>query len=134
MRVRRLTAYDLSSLCHGATKNLGIQSGTVDSVCCKFADARDAVFPKTPRLRSVEKNLDFVLSCESIATGVMMRTARWTSQLCSGCGSIPGSSSKGMGALGIRHRVCSECGGAHDRDINAALNTLRVGRNVGLRQ
>lgn len=53
---------------------------------------------------------------------------RWTSQTCSRCGCIPDSSPKGMGALGIRHWVCSECGAVHDRDINAARNILRVGQ------
>lgn len=52
---------------------------------------------------------------------------RWTTQTCSSCGCIPDSSPKGMGALGIRHWVCSGCGKAHDRDINSARNILRVG-------
>lgn len=53
---------------------------------------------------------------------------RWTSQTCSCCGVIPVSSPKGMGALGVRHWVCSDCGASHDRDVNAALNILRVGQ------
>jgi putative transposase len=53
---------------------------------------------------------------------------RWTSQTCSSCGVIPASSPKGMGALGMRHWVCSGCGASHDRDVNAAINILRVGR------
>jgi IS605 OrfB family transposase len=52
---------------------------------------------------------------------------RYTSQTCSCCGTIPVSSPKGIGALGIRHWVCSDCGTSHDRDVNAALNILRVG-------
>jgi putative transposase len=52
---------------------------------------------------------------------------RWTTQVCSCCGCIPDSSPKGMGALGIRHWVCSDCGESHDRDVNAAQNILRVG-------
>lgn len=51
---------------------------------------------------------------------------RWTSQVCSRCGGNPDSSPKGMGALGIRRWTCS-CGAEHDRDLNAALNILRVG-------
>lgn len=52
---------------------------------------------------------------------------RWTSQTCSACGSIPVSSPKGMGALGMRRWECSDCGADHDRDVNAARNILRVG-------
>jgi IS605 OrfB family transposase len=52
---------------------------------------------------------------------------RWTSRTCSCCGSIPRSSPKGMGALGMRHWVCSDCGASHDRDVNAARNILRAG-------
>lgn len=52
---------------------------------------------------------------------------RWTSQTCSCCGSIPDSSPKGMGALGMRRWICSDCGAEHDRDLNAAFNILRVG-------
>lgn len=51
----------------------------------------------------------------------------FTSQTCSRCLEIPDSSPKGMGALGIRHWTCSCCGAAHDRDVNAARNILRVG-------
>lgn len=52
---------------------------------------------------------------------------RYSSQTCSCCGSIPASSPKGMGALGMRDWVCSDCGAAHDRDVNAARNILRSG-------
>lgn len=52
---------------------------------------------------------------------------RFTSQVCSCCGGIPGSSPKGMGGLEIRHWECSYCGALHDRDVNAAVNILRVG-------
>lgn len=52
---------------------------------------------------------------------------RFTSQTCSCCGTIPDSSPKGMGALGIRHWECSNCGASHDRDVNAAKNILRAG-------
>lgn len=52
---------------------------------------------------------------------------RFSSQTCSACGTIPASSPKGMGALGMRRWECSDCGASHDRDVNAALNILRVG-------
>lgn len=70
-----------------------------------------------------------MLQYKSIATGAetIVVNERMTSQTCSCCGSIPASSPKGMGALGIRHFVCSDCGASHDRDTNAARNILRVG-------
>ena len=58
---------------------------------------------------------------------------RFTTQVCSCCGSISGSSPKGMGALGIREWRCSECGETHDRDVNAARNILRLGLSAQAR-
>jgi putative transposase len=52
---------------------------------------------------------------------------RFTSQVCSACGSISAGSPKGMSALGIRQWDCTDCGASHDRDCNAAANILRVG-------
>jgi putative transposase len=58
--IRKPSAFDLANLCRGVTKELGIHSDTVDAICRKFANARDACFPKTPRFRSFKRNLDFV--------------------------------------------------------------------------
>ena len=52
----------------------------------------------------------------------------FTSQVCSNCGALPDSRPKGIADLGIREWQCSDCGFAHDRDTNAALNILRRGR------
>ena len=60
LAVGRPSAFDLATLCRGVTRELGIHSDTVDAVCRKFAEARNACFPKTPRFRSFKKNLDFV--------------------------------------------------------------------------
>jgi transposase len=46
---------------------------------------------------------------------------------CSHCHKKTGPS--GLSGLGIREWTCSECHSRHDRDINAALNILRVGRD-----
>lgn len=51
---------------------------------------------------------------------------RFTTQMCSCCGNISGSSPKGMGALGIREWRCDDCGESHDRDVNAARNILAL--------
>ena len=58
--VKRPSAFDLANLCRGVTKELGLHSDTVDAICRKFADARHAYFPKTPRFRSKKRNLDWV--------------------------------------------------------------------------
>ena len=50
-----------------------------------------------------------------------------TTRMCSSCQVIPDSSPKGMGMLGIREWICTECGTAHDRDINSAKNILALG-------
>jgi IS605 OrfB family transposase len=52
---------------------------------------------------------------------------RWTTQTCSSCGTLPESRPKGIAGLGMRQWTCSECGTLHDRDVNSALNILRVG-------
>jgi putative transposase len=52
---------------------------------------------------------------------------RYTSQVCSTCGSMPPSRPKGIADLSKRNWVCDDCGTAHCRDVNAALNILRVG-------
>ena len=51
----------------------------------------------------------------------------YTTQTCSCCGSIPASSPKGRAGLRIREWTCSNCGAAHDRDVNAARNILAAG-------
>lgn len=49
---------------------------------------------------------------------------RWSSQVCSACGSMPPSRPRGIADLGIRKWDCSDCGASHNRDINAARNIL----------
>lgn len=49
----------------------------------------------------------------------------YTTQTCSDCGALPDSRPKGITGLGIRNWTCSECGGVHDRDVNAARNILK---------
>ena len=54
----------------------------------------------------------------------------YTTQACSCCGSISASSPKGRAGLGIREWKCSDCGTAHDRDINAAINIKNHGLDI----
>jgi transposase len=46
---------------------------------------------------------------------------------CSSCHKKTGPS--GLSGLGVREWICSECHCRHDRDVNAAKNILRVGRD-----
>lgn len=60
--------------------------------------------------------------------GVMLEVnERFTSQVCSVCGSMPPQRPRGIADLGIREWTCGDCGAAHSRDVNAARNILRVG-------
>jgi putative transposase len=52
---------------------------------------------------------------------------RYSTRLCSCCGSIPDSSPKGRTGLVVRNWECSDCGATHDRDVNAAKNILNFG-------
>jgi putative transposase len=49
---------------------------------------------------------------------------RFSSQVCSNCGSLPDSRPNGIADLGIRQWICSDCGCVHDRDVNSARNIL----------
>ncbi|SHF80455.1 transposase, IS605 OrfB family, central region [Lampropedia hyalina DSM 16112] len=51
----------------------------------------------------------------------------YSTQTCSACGALPQSRPKGIAGLGIREWTCSECGAAHERDVNAARNILAAG-------
>ena len=48
-----------------------------------------------------------------------------STKICSECGSLSGPT--GWVGLSVRNWACKECGTPHDRDINAAINTLKTG-------
>jgi putative transposase len=50
---------------------------------------------------------------------------RFTTRVCSSCGSVSGPS--GLRQLVVRKWECVDCGTAHDRDVNAARNILTAG-------
>lgn len=51
-------------------------------------------------------------------------TNRYSTKLCSACGALTGPS--GVHSLKVRSWACA-CGATHDRDVNAAVNTLKFG-------
>jgi IS605 OrfB family transposase len=62
------------------------------------------------------------------ATEVIEVNETFTTQTCSECGSISGP--KGREGLVIREWRCGDCGHVHNRDQNAAINILRLGRQT----
>lgn len=69
------------------------------------------------------------LAYKAIRHGVLFEKVNeaYSTQTCSCCGVIPGSSPKGRAGLGIRGWTCGSCGAVHDRDVNAARNILARG-------
>ncbi len=51
--------------------------------------------------------------------------SRNSTRICSACGCLTGPT--GLAGLSVRTWVCTECGVPHDRDVNAAINTLMAG-------
>lgn len=54
--------------------------------------------------------------------------SRYSTQTCSACGARSGPS--GFSGLAVREWTCTECGVPHDRDVNAAVNTLLSGQGL----
>jgi transposase len=69
-----------------------------------------------------------MLQYKPIARGAKCEivSERYSSQVCSCCGTISRSRPKGIGGLGVRRWVCDGCGESHDRDNNAAVNILNI--------
>jgi putative transposase len=54
--------------------------------------------------------------------------SKYSTKTCSACGSLSGPT--GYAGLSVRQWVCADCGSAHDRDVNAAMNTLIAGVGI----
>ena len=96
----------------------------------------DVASAKLVKTRMAKSTLDAgwsmlkaMLEYKSHQAGIVFEVVSesYTTQTCSCCGAIPASSPKGRAGPGIREWICSECGTAHDRDINAAKNILAAG-------
>jgi IS605 OrfB family transposase len=63
---------------------------------------------------------------EYAGRSVIIVNERNTTRTCSSCKALTGPA--GLDMLVVRSWVCSACGDAHDRDVNAARNILFAGR------
>src|SRR5207249_3316440 len=52
-------------------------------------------------------------------------SSKSSTKTCAVCGSLSGPT--GYAGLSVRQWTCAACGAAHDRDVNAAINTLHAG-------
>jgi IS605 OrfB family transposase len=61
-------------------------------------------------------------------TCVKVINEMYTTLTCNVCKEHTGP--KGLGGLGIREWACINCGAVHDRDVNSAINILRLGHQT----
>ena len=73
-----------------------------------------------------------MLAYKCIASGrqYLEVPSRFSTKTCSACGSLSGPT--GYAGLQVRQWSCAACGAAHDRDVNAAMNTLHAGVGMPL--
>jgi putative transposase len=97
----------------------------------------DVSSPKLVRTRMAKAVLDagwgqlrtqLLYKGQQAGRSVEVVSERFTTRACSQCGSHSGP--QGLRQLAVREWTCADCGTAHDRDVNAAKNTLasRCGR------
>lgn len=83
------------------------------------ADASWGIFRSLLRYKAIARGAVYVDVPEA-----------YTTQVCSTCGSKPEGRPKGIADLRKREWTCGDCGATHDRDVNAALNILRLGHQA----
>jgi transposase len=69
-----------------------------------------------------------MIQYKSLSSGTVYTevNSKFSTRTCSSCGSLTGP--QGLAGLKVREWRCSTCGVRHDRDHNAAVNTLISGR------
>lgn len=89
------------------------------------------LFGKQIASSGIEQLRQFILykgsSCGRV---VKLVESRYSTMRCSGCEALTGPT--GLNNLNIRDWVCEACGAEHDRDVNAAINTLNAGLRYSL--
>ena len=56
--------------------------------------------------------------------------SKFSTKTCSNCGSLSGPT--GWAGLSVRQWRCTDCGSLHDRDVNAARNTLHAAAGLAV--
>jgi transposase len=75
--------------------------------------------------------LSYKSKCRTDGLGVYVEVdPRNSTKTCSTCGALTGPT--GWAGLKVRQWECPSCGTHHDRDINAAVNTLIAGAGIAL--
>lgn len=96
-------------------------------------DVRSSKLKRTKMAKSVSDagwhSFKLKLAYKSIANGARYIEVNeaFTTQTCSDCGSVSGP--KGRQGLSVRRWVCP-CGADHDRDVNSAINIVRLGHET----
>ena len=96
-----------------------------------IGDVSSSKLAKTSMAKSVLdagwSMLKTMLEYKGAHAGIVVKEVReaWSTQTCSGCGSIAGP--KGRAGLNERQWTCPHCGANHHRDVNAARNILAAG-------
>lgn len=77
--------------------------------------------------------LKTMLAYKAKGLGIVLKEVNesWTSRTCNKCGSI--GDHHGLNGLSVREWTCDSCGTVHDRDVNAAINILRVGHDTPIK-
>ena len=100
-------------------------------------DVSSAKLVKTRMAKSVLdaswSQLKSMLAYKALGLGIDLKEVNesWTSRTCSKCGSI--GDHHGLTGLSVREWTCASCGTTHDRDVNAAVNILRVGHHTPIK-
>jgi putative transposase len=74
-----------------------------------------------------------MLGIKAIRLGIDVKEVNesFSTVTCSACSEKSGP--RGLRELGVREWVCSSCGSAHSRDVNAAKNILRTGHGTPIK-
>lgn len=137
---RRLRAKRAVARCHEKIANA--RKDALNKLTTRLVREFDVIHIEDLHLRGMVKNHALARSLSDAGIGIAMRmleekAERYgrtvirvdrffpSSKMCSCCGYVAPSM-----PLSVREWTCSECGAAHDRDLNAARNILAAGRVV----